>query len=558
MSESHGTALILKRHEDFEKVAAYVKEQVREKSLELRGEDLSVDDKNVGLQINEDENTIIWHDYGHHGDHLDFNPIAESVIKVFPDVEMERQGWWGPDVWNYIIADGKWQEYTLWKFVAYAKGKGEEVLLEYKEMTDGLTDEEKREGRNKICKELAEQHSQKLPGVEMAVYYYDGYNIYTTIEEFYRAKDGIANHEYVDGGLKELIEGDIENDKQEDFIDHVGQLLLHPMECAAEIIKRARKDEGWNPRYATEMMFYGDTTNYFSLIEPSDKKWLMEMAEASDDACAIYCLLFGMHHKYRYFYETFVDDDTKEEITVLRYETLDGSTFEKEEGEEERLIQKVLDPIMISHLSVKELTKLCYVIDDNQVLVMERIRKGDEAAAALIDDPAILQDLCEKGNRYAAYELYYKHRWGDEANGIFINPQQAKHYYDLAGDIPFKEEWNDSDKPGEEYPSSYEYVLTGDAATLDAVQKLINDLCQRFGIPENVEDGLGMYVPQRILMKVLVGSDTEYYRGNIQYMERETPDRLVITTEADRGEPLLHALREAFTNLEIEMKEAEW
>ena len=32
MSESHGTVLILKRHEDLEKVAAYVKQQVREKS----------------------------------------------------------------------------------------------------------------------------------------------------------------------------------------------------------------------------------------------------------------------------------------------------------------------------------------------------------------------------------------------------------------------------------------------------------------------------------------------------------------------------------------------
>ncbi len=33
MSESHGTILILKRHEDLEKVDAYVKQQVREKSI---------------------------------------------------------------------------------------------------------------------------------------------------------------------------------------------------------------------------------------------------------------------------------------------------------------------------------------------------------------------------------------------------------------------------------------------------------------------------------------------------------------------------------------------
>ena len=59
-------------------------------------------------------------------------------------------------------------------------------------------------------------------------------------------------------------------------------------------------------------------------------------------------------------------------------------------------------------------------------------------------------------------------------------------------------------------------------------------------------------------MKVLVGSDTEYYRGNILYLNREAPDRLVITSEADRDEPLLYALRQAYTNLDVEIKETEW
>ena len=66
MSESHGTVLKLKRHEDFEKVATYVKQQVREKSLEELGEDLSVNSDLVGLIIDEKKNRIIWHDYGHH------------------------------------------------------------------------------------------------------------------------------------------------------------------------------------------------------------------------------------------------------------------------------------------------------------------------------------------------------------------------------------------------------------------------------------------------------------------------------------------------------------
>ena len=64
-------------------------------------------------------------------------------------------------------------------------------------------------------------------------------------------------------------------------------------------------------------------------------------------------------------------------------------------------------------------------------------------------------------------------------------------------------------------------------------------------------------MPQQQLIKLLVGSDSVYYRGNVQYLERKAPDRLVITTEADQGEPLLYALRQCFGNLNIVMKDAE-
>ena len=53
-------------------------------------------------------------------------------------------------------------------------------------------------------------------------------------------------------------------------------------------------------------------------------------------------------------------------------------------------------------------------------------------------------------------------------------------------------------------------------------------------------------------MKLLVNSDDEAYRGNVIRMEQKDANTLVITTEADKGEPLLYALRECFQNLEIE------
>jgi hypothetical protein len=549
MSESHGTVLIVKRHEDLPKVAAYVKQHVREKSMEQVGEDLSKDNDFVGLRINEDENKIIWHDYGHHGDHLDFNPIAESVIKEFPGVEMECQCWWGPqNVQNYVIVDGEWQEYTLWEFVAYIDGKGEEVQLEYKELKEGRTEEEKYEERDRMCKEMAERLSRSYPDVEIAVYAYDWLNQILggyEVEEFYKAKDGRATKEMVDRGLVAII--DYFEDME--WVESIGHVLLHPMEFVAELIRRTR--DGEDSYYVTKMLLDGDTTRYFSLIEPADKKWLMKQAEEREDACAIYCLLHGMHHKYKFWTEKFVDEDTNEEVELLRYEDVEGFTFEKNEGEEEHLIQMVMD--QKDHFTIEELTKLCNEIDNNEELLLERINKGDEDAASFINDPAILQELCDKGNKYAAYELYHKCRWGDEENGIFINKREAKHYFDLAGDVPqqYEEEWDDVDDPGEEYPEEFCYILTGDAQTLDAVEKLINDLCQQFGTPGNE---LGLFVPQQMLMKILVGSDSINYRGNVISMERQAPDKLVITTEADKGEPLLYALRECFENLNVEMK----
>lgn len=541
MSESHGTALKLKHHEDLEKVAAYVKLQVREKSLELIGKDLSADSEFVGLQIDADKDSIIWHDYGHHGDHLDFDPIAESVIKEFPEVEMECQGWWGQDVCNYAVADGQWQEYTLWKFVAYIDGKGEETLLEYKEPKDERTEEEKQEIRDSMCREMAEQQSQQHPGVEMAVYAYDWYLPVMCVEEFFRAKDGHAVKGYVDCGLRTIMA----YFNEMEWVECIGDVLLHPMKFAAEIIRRARLGEDLCRQLATEMMMNGDTAEYFSLTEPADKNWLMELAEEREDIEAIYCLLHGMHHKYNYWNETFVDEDTNEEVEMLRYDIVEGSTFEKNEGEEERLIQKVME--QRCQLGVDELTRLCHEIDDNKELLLERIKKGDEEAAIFIDDPVILQELCDKGNKTAAEQMAYKYAYGDEANGIFIDHKRASWYMEMAG-----KDYNPKDYEEEDMPREFDYILKGNAETLSGIRTIIDDLCQRLGTPDNE---CGMFVPLGPVMQALVG--TSYYRGNIMSMNQDAPDHLTFHVEANNGGPLLYALRQAFTNLDVEVRETE-
>ena len=260
---------------------------------------------------------------------------------------------------------------------------------------------------------------------------------------------------------------------------------------------------------------------------------------------------------YRRYTETFIDEETGKEEVIEHEEIINGDLSD----EERQLIEMIAaDVPNLSNEDLFGFQKLLinfkYRVFDE--IYLEMVRRGEEEEASRIESPAILQELCDKGNKYAAYELYEKYWWGDEEHGIFINRKRAREYYDLAGEIPLKEDWDDSDDPGEPNPSTYEYVLTGNAATLDGVETLIRDLCKRFGVPENEEDGLGLFVPQRQLMKVLIGSDTEYYRGNVQHLEREAPDRLVITTEADKGEPLLYALRCCFENLTVEMQETEW
>ena len=267
-------------------------------------------------------------------------------------------------------------------------------------------------------------------------------------------------------------------------------------------------------------------------------------------------LLKSLERNHHRFKETFIDEDTGEEVTVDRDEVVEFDTTE----EERELMESIIADV--AHLSDEDLETFrantaWFWPRHFDEFYLELIRRGDEGQASYIESPAILQELCDKGNKWAAWELYFKNRYGDEEHGIFIHHKEARIYYDLALKLGYElaedgnDAWDDTEDPGEEYPSTYQYELTGNAETLNGVETLINDLCQKFGTPDNE---LGFYVPQRQLMKVLVGSDTEYYRGNVITMERESPDHLIITTEADNGEPLLYALRYTFENLNVEMK----
>jgi hypothetical protein len=239
-----------------------------------------------------------------------------------------------------------------------------------------------------------------------------------------------------------------------------------------------------------------------------------------------------------------------EEVTIKRDEIISTDITE----EERDLMESVAADA--AQISTEDLLSFVKKIKDFwprpfDEVYMELVRRGDESWACIIDSPVMLQELCDKGIKEAAEQLYQKYRYGDEKNGIFIDKKTAKTYYDLADDAVY-EQYTTEDFPDEEDPKTFHYTLIGNAATLDGVETLINDLCQRFGTPNNE---LGLFVPQQMLIKVLVGSYSEYYRGNVLTMERESSDRLVITTEADNGESLFYALHKVFPNINIALNQ---
>ena len=160
-----------------------------------------------------------------------------------------------------------------------------------------------------------------------------------------------------------------------------------------------------------------------------------------------------------------------------------------------------------------------------------------------IHDPAILQELCNNGSKSAALKLGQMYDKGDEKNGIFRHPLKAREYFKMAGE---KYEY----EPEEEDPHEADYFLRGSAEELAAVKTLVDELTQKYGDAFNE---FGLYIPMNILMKTLVGS--RYYDGNLLTMNTDDLECIVLHAEANTMEPLLYALRQAFPNLEIEMKE---
>ena len=344
----------------------------------------------------------------------------------------------------------------------------------------------------------------------------------------------IEMHEQVSANGELIKEYISENGKltEVEIIDEEETRIMALRNCSIEefkeLLSKARQGD-WNSQYdLIETLFWGEYFEQrFSLMQPEDEQWLRPFAKKNDPR-AITLLLVGMENRYRTWDEALTDEDTGEPFTFTHAEKIDGETlFPRNDVE-----------------ALRMLTNLCedWLMTDRRELfkAVNIIRCSTEQ-----DYTMILHRLADEGNeKEAMSELAETYRYGGEHNGIYINRPLAKEYYEKIG-----EQYNPAEDFTEDSPVETCYTLKGNDETLKGIRDTINDLCQRFGTPDNE---LGMFVSLQPLMKLLVGSDDEAYRGNVLRMEQKDANTLVLHTESNNPGPLYYALHQCFPDLEIE------
>ena len=294
-------------------------------------------------------------------------------------------------------------------------------------------------------------------------------------------------------------------------------------------LEKARKGDLETQREVIDAIFNADSfEQMMSQLQPDDELWLRKLANEKHDARAITLLLVGMENRYSTWDEEFTDEDTGEPFTFTHAESVDGETlFPRNDVESLRLY-----------------TLICQNWQQIDSAELYQIWNAIRCCTTL-DYTVLLHHLADEANgKDAMSELAETYRYGDERNGIYINRAMAKKYYDMLG-----EDYDPAEDETEDDPVETDYTLKGNAETLKGIRDTINDLCQRFGTPDNE---FGMFVPLQPLMKLLVGSDDEAYRGNVLRMEQKDANTLVLHTESNNPGPLYYALHQSFPNLEIE------
>ena len=481
-----------------------------------------------------------------------FDEYINKVVAHFPEMSLHLfvSGDGACYQWEKVSKNGVLVYFEPWQMNIHCEGEHFKELLSnigyieeqgfevsQNETGCSLHWEYNRKSEEKKCHSTLQHLSEQLPQTEIVCYKFELKDNVPSINEYCIMKGGEGEWSEADSTIMNLGDECVRGVLEEKAT--IFDVIKDAGACFALALEEVRK----NPSQCTTIGYIISQTEnavaFMQYFKPEDKVWL---EQADDRYRTIYdaILLWGMYNSFHTLPETFVDEDTKEEIVITRLELHDTPLFELEADKEAELFARLYNSeyrrewnnMHKNTIELLEFTNVDYTIILHKMLDSREfsITRGD------IDDE--IKWMCEKlGDIY---------RWGCERFGRFIDKAKAKKYYDIAlitDDNPLDDEKQYPEF--EDTPTSFKYTIKGDAASE------FKALIERHAT-ESLDNEFGIYAPVNEIMHELVGTDPKQpkYFGNVLYAFVEKGD-LVIKGEANEPEMLGYAVLKRYPTLQV-------
>ena len=484
-----------------------------------------------------------------------FNEFINKVVANFPELKLNFFGSGdGPcQQWEKVSKNGVLVDFEPWYMnihcegehfkellsnIGYIEQQGFKVLQD--ETTCSLHWEYDRKSEEEKCHSTLQHLSEQLPQAEIVCYKFELKDNVPSINEYCIMKGGEGEWIEADSTIMNLgdecVYGILEGKAT------IFDVIKDSGACFAQILEEVRKNHSKAWIVGSIISNTENAIGFMLYFKPEDREWL---EQADDKYRTVYnaILLWGMYNRFNATPETYVDEETKEEVVITRLELHNTPLFEMDADKDTELFAKLYNSeydrewnnMHKNTIELLEFTNVDYTIILHKMLDSREfsITRGD------IDDE--IKWMCEKlGDIY---------RWGCERFGRFIDKAKAKKYYDIAlitDDNPLDDEKQYPEF--EDTPTSFKYTINGDA--IGELKALIEEHATM-----SLDNEFGIYAPINKIMHELVGTDPKQpeYRGNVLYVSEENGN-LIIKGEANDPEMLGYAVLKKYPTLQVHIE----
>ena len=484
-----------------------------------------------------------------------FNEFINKVVANFPELKLNFFGSGdGPcQQWEKVSKNGVLVYFEPWYMNIHCEGEHFKELLSnigyiekqgftvsHSETECSLRWEYDRKSEEEKCHSTLQHISKLLPQVEIICYKNEYKDNVPFISEYSIMKDGEDQWIEADNTIMyigdECVYGVLEGKAT------IFDVIKDSGACFAQILEEMRKDHSRTWVVGSIISNAENAIGFMQYFKPEDKEWL---EQADDKYRTIYnaILLWGMYNSFHTMPETFVDEETKEEVLITRLELRDTPLFEMGADKEAVLFAKLYNSEYDREWNNmhKNTIELLEFTDVDYTIILHKMLDCREYSVTHGDIDDEIKWMCEKlGDIY---------RWGCERFGRFIDKAKAKKYYDIAeitDDNPL-----DDEKQYPEYedtPTAFKYTIKGDAT--GELKALIEQHATM-----SLDNEFGIYAPVNKIMHELVGTDPKHpkYFGNVLYAFVENGD-LIIKGEANEPEALGYAVLKKYPTLKVRIE----